>query len=73
MPDRTTVKYDQAVFSKGTLKKCRNIHMRKTKDQINARAFKHGKWCAKVRLAIERSWPSSRASPLQNSDYYIQF
>jgi len=39
--------------------------MRKTKDQINARA--------KVRLATERSWPSSRASPLQNSDQYIKF
>lgn len=46
--------------------------MRKIKDQINARAFKHG-WWAKGRLAIERLWPSSRASPLQNSDHYIQF
>ena len=46
--------------------------MRKIKDQINARAFKCGKWWVKVRLAIERSWPSSRASPLQNSAHYIQ-
>lgn len=47
--------------------------MRKIKDQINARAFKCVKWWAEVRLAIERSWPSSRAPPLQNSDHYIQF
>jgi len=75
MPDRTIVKYDQAVFLKEdahSKKKCRNIHMRKIKDQINARAFKCGKWWVKVRLAIERSWPSSRASPLQNSAHYIQ-
>jgi hypothetical protein len=45
--------------------------MRKIKDQINTRAFKHG-WCAKGSLAIESLWPSSRASPLQNSDHYIQ-
>ena len=66
MPDRTIVKYDQAVFLKedAHLKKRRNIHMRKIKDQINARAFKRGKWWAKVTLVIKRSWPSSRASPL---------
>jgi hypothetical protein len=47
--------------------------MRKIKDQINPWAFKHGKWWVKVKLSIERLWPTSIASPLQNNDHYVQF
>lgn len=42
------------------------------KDQIKPLVFKGGKWLANVSIYLKCLWTTSMASPLQNSDQYVQ-